>query len=206
MSLPQAPAVGTAMLLTDTYAGQVVVVTGGDTGLGKAMAAEFARAGAAVAIVSRKPDHGAAGVAAIEAIDGRAIGVEVDRRDADAIASMLDEIEQDLGPADVLVNNAAGNFPSQATKMSPNPFRSVVDIVLNGTFLCSTEFARRAIARNAAGAILDIGPTYSWTGRPGTSHSAAAKGRRHQPRPIPCCGMGTTRHPRQLSGTGPVSA
>jgi NAD(P)-dependent dehydrogenase (short-subunit alcohol dehydrogenase family) len=175
MPLPTPPAVGTAMLPPDTYAGRVVVVTGGGTGLGKAMAIEFARAGAAVAIVSRKPDHREAGIAAIEAVGGRALGVEVDVRDSEAVSAMFDQVEQGLGPADVLINNAAGNFPVQATKMSPNAWRSVVDIVLNGTFLCSTEFARRAIARDAPGAILNIGATYSWTGGPGTAHSAAAK-------------------------------
>jgi NAD(P)-dependent dehydrogenase (short-subunit alcohol dehydrogenase family) len=175
MSLPAPPQLGTAMLPPDTYAGQVVVVTGGGTGLGKAMATEFARLGAAVAIASRNPEHRETGVRALEDVGAKAIGVELDVRDDKAIAATFDEIEQQLGPADVLVNNAAGNFPSQAVRLSANAWRSVVDIVLNGTFLCSTEFARRAIARDAPGAILNIGATYSWTGGPGTAHSAAAK-------------------------------
>jgi NAD(P)-dependent dehydrogenase (short-subunit alcohol dehydrogenase family) len=163
------------MLPADTYAGQVVVVTGGGTGLGKAMAVEFARLGAAVVIASRKPEHRDSGVRAIEALGAKALGVALDVRDPDAITAMFDAAEEALGPADVLINNAAGNFPAQAVKMSPNAWRSVVDIVLNGTFLCSTEFARRALARSAPGAILNIGATYSWTGGPGTAHSAAAK-------------------------------
>jgi NAD(P)-dependent dehydrogenase (short-subunit alcohol dehydrogenase family) len=175
MSLPAPPQLGTAMLPPDTYAGQVVVVTGGGTGLGKAMATEFARLGAAVAIASRNREHRETGVRALEDVGAKAIGVELDVRDDKAIAATFDEIEQQLGPADVLVNNAAGNFPSQAVRLSANAWRSVVDIVLNGTFLCSTEFARRAIARDAPGAILNIGATYSWTGGPGTAHSAAAK-------------------------------
>jgi len=175
MPLPAPPRVGTAMLPPDTYAGQVVVITGGGTGLGKAMAAEFARLGAAVAVASRKPEHRESGVRALEALGAKAVGVELDVRDEDAVAATFDAIEQQLGPADVLVNNAAGNFPSQAVKLSANAWRSVVDIVLNGTFLCSAEFARRAIGRGAPGAILNIGATYSWTGGPGTAHSAAAK-------------------------------
>jgi NAD(P)-dependent dehydrogenase (short-subunit alcohol dehydrogenase family) len=175
MPLPAPHPVGRAMLPPDTYAGQVVVVTGGGTGLGKAMATEFARLGAAVAIASRKAEHRESGVAALTALGAKAIGVELDVRDEGAVAATFDEIERELGPADVLINNAAGNFPSQAVKMSANAWRSVVDIVLNGTFLCSTEFARRAIARSAPGAILNIGATYSWTGGPGTAHSAAAK-------------------------------
>jgi len=163
------------MLPPDTYADQVVVVTGGGTGLGKAMAAEFARLGAAVAIASRKAEHREGGVRSLEALGATAIAVELDVRNEGAVAATFDQIERELGPADVLINNAAGNFPSQAVKMSANGWRSVVDIVLNGTFLCSTEFARRAIARSAPGAVLNIGATYSWTGGPGTAHSAAAK-------------------------------
>lgn len=163
------------MLPPDTYTDQVVLVTGGGTGLGKAMAIEFGRLGAAVAIASRKPEHRESGVRALEAVGAEAIGVELDVRDEDAVAATFDQIDRQLGPVDVLVNNAAGNFPTQAVKMSANAWRSVVDIVLNGTFLCSHEFARRAIARSASGAILNIGATYSWTGGPGTAHSAAAK-------------------------------
>lgn len=175
MPLPPPPPLGSHMLPADTYAGQVVVVTGGGTGLGKAMAVEFARLGAAVVIASRKPEHRDSGVRAIEALGAKALGVALDVRDPDAITATFDAAEEALGPADVLINNAAGNFPAQAVKMSPNAWRSVVDIVLNGTFLCSTEFARRALARSAPGAILNIGATYSWTGGPGTAHSAAAK-------------------------------
>jgi NAD(P)-dependent dehydrogenase (short-subunit alcohol dehydrogenase family) len=175
MPLPAPPPVGRAMLPPDTYAGQVVVVTGGGTGLGKAMATEFARLGAAVAIASRKAEHRESGVRSLAALGANAIGVELDVRNEGAVAATFDQIERELGPADVLINNAAGNFPSQAVKMSANAWRSVVDIVLNGTFLCSTEFARRAIARSAPGAVLNIGATYSWTGGPGTAHSAAAK-------------------------------
>ncbi|QLL09805.1 SDR family oxidoreductase [Mycobacterium vicinigordonae] len=175
MPLPTPPPVGTAMLPPRTYAGKVVIVTGGGTGLGKAMAVEFARLGAGIAVASRKAEHRENGVQAVAALGARAIGVELDVRNDDAVASTFDRIEEELGPADVLINNAAGNFPSQAVKMSANAWRSVVDIVLNGTFLCSAEFARRAIARTAPGAILNIGATYSWTGGPGTAHSAAAK-------------------------------
>lgn len=175
MPLPAPPSLGQAMLPPTTYAGQVVLVTGGGTGLGKAMATEFARLGATLVIASRKSDHRDSGVAAMRGLDANAIGVELDVRDPDAITAAFDEIEREVGPADVLVNNAAGNFPSQAVKLSANGWRSVIDIVCNGTFLCSTEFARRAIARSAPGAILNIGATYSWTGGPGTAHSAAAK-------------------------------
>lgn len=173
--LPEPPEPGVAMLPPDTYRGAVVMVTGGGTGLGLAMGLEFARLGAAIAIASRSEEHRAKGVAAIEAIGARAIGVALDVRREALVAEAFDRIEAALGPVDVLINNAAGNFPARAEKLSPNGWRAVVDIVLNGTFLCSQEFARRARDRAAPGAILNILATYVDGGAPGHSHSAAAK-------------------------------
>lgn len=175
MSLPPPPPLGASALPDGTYEGQIVAVTGGGTGLGKGMAMEFARLGASIAILSRKPEHLSAGVAAMEALGATAISVACDVRDAGAIATAFDEIEQKLGTVDVFINNAAGNFPAPAEEMTPNGFRTVVDIVLNGTYNCSREFALRCLAAKKPGAILNIGATYSWTGGPGTSHSAAAK-------------------------------
>lgn len=175
MSLPEPPAFGEPMLPPGTYAGSVVLVTGSGTGLGKGMAVEFGRLGASVVVASRRAEHRESGIEAVEKAGGRAIGVEVDVRDPERVAAAFDEVERQLGPVDVLVNNAAGNFPVPAEDMSFNAWRAVTGIVLDGTFLCSTEFARRAIARGAPGAVLNIGATYSWTGGPGTSHSAAAK-------------------------------
>ena len=175
MGLQAPPPLGTAMLPVGTYDGRVVLVTGGGTGLGRAIAVEFARLGASVAIASRNADHRASGVAAVEAAGGRGLGVELDIRDPEAVARAFDEVEASLGHVTSLINNAAGNFPVLAEKMSPNAWRSVIDIVLNGTFFCSTEFARRCIEKQSGGAIVNIGATYAWTGGPSTSHSAAAK-------------------------------
>jgi NAD(P)-dependent dehydrogenase (short-subunit alcohol dehydrogenase family) len=175
MALQAPPALGTRMLPEGTFDGQIVLITGGGTGLGKAMAVEFARAGAAIAIVSRKPEHLQSGIDAVEAVGGKAVAVGCDIRHPDQIAQAFDEIEEKLGAVDILVNNAAGNFPVPAENMSPNAWRSVTQIVLDGTFFCSTEFARRRLESGAGGSILNIGATYSWTGGPGTAHSAAAK-------------------------------
>lgn len=175
MGLPEPPALGSSALPRGSYDGQVVVVTGGGTGLGKAIALEFARLGASVAILSRDPKHRAAGVAAIEALGARAVGVACDIRQPDAITAAFDEVTASLGAPSVLINNAAGNFPVPAEDLSPNGWRTVIDIVLNGTFFCSREFARRHIAAGTPGSILDIGASYAWTGGPGFAHSAAAK-------------------------------
>jgi NAD(P)-dependent dehydrogenase (short-subunit alcohol dehydrogenase family) len=175
MSLQQPPEAGSCAVPPGTYAGQTVLITGGGTGLGKGIAVEFARAGASIVIVSRKPEHLQAGLDAIKAVGSTAIAVAGDVRDEKSIAAAFDEAEAKLGPVSVLINNAAGNFPLPAEKMSANAWRSVVDIVLNGTFICSREFALRRLALGEPGAIVNIAATYAWTGGPGTAHSAAAK-------------------------------
>jgi NAD(P)-dependent dehydrogenase (short-subunit alcohol dehydrogenase family) len=175
MGLPEPPELGASALAPDTFSGQVVAVTGGGTGLGKAIAVEFARLGAAVAILSRGEEHRAAGVAAIEALGARALGVACDVRQPEQVGAAFDAVEAALGLPSVLVNNAAGNFPVPAEDLSPNGWRTVVDIVLNGSFFCARELARRHIATSSPAAILNIGASYAWTGGPGFAHSAAAK-------------------------------
>jgi NAD(P)-dependent dehydrogenase (short-subunit alcohol dehydrogenase family) len=171
----KAPVYGERMLPEGTFAGEVVLITGGGTGLGKAMAKEFARLGAKLALVSRKPENLQKGVAAIEEMGAAVMAVSCDIRDPEQIAAAFDQIEASMGPVTVLINNAAANFPVPAETMTPNAWRSVTQIVLDGTFFCSTEFARRHLQRHTQGNILNIGATYSWTGGPGTAHSAAAK-------------------------------
>jgi len=175
MGLPEPPPLGAAALPAGTFRDQVVVVTGGGTGLGKAIAVEFARLGAALAIVSRGAEHRAAGVAAVEAVGGRALEVACDIRQPEAVAAAFDRIESGLGLPAVLVNNAAGNFPVPAEDLSPNGWRAVVSIVLDGTFHCTREMGRRWIAAGRPGAVVNIGASYAWTGGPGFAHSAAAK-------------------------------
>ncbi len=173
--LRQPPPTGAAALAPGTYEGSVVIVTGGGTGLGKAIATEFGRLGASVGILSRDENHRAAGVAAVEATGGTALAAPCDIRDPDSVAHAFDAVEGRLGPIDVLVNNAAGNFPVPAEDMSPNAWRTVVDIVLNGTFICCRDLGRRLIAAQRDGAIVNVGASYAWTGGPGFAHSAAAK-------------------------------
>ena len=175
IGLPAPPAVGASALPPGTFAGVSVFVTGAGTGLGKAIAAEFARVGASIVIASRKPEHLDAGREAIEAIGAPVLTVACDIRDAEQIAAAFDAAEQRFGLPGVLVNNAAANFPVPAEDMSPNAWRTVVDITLNGTFLCCREFGRRHIATRTPGSIINVGASYAWTGGPGFVHSAAAK-------------------------------
>jgi NAD(P)-dependent dehydrogenase (short-subunit alcohol dehydrogenase family) len=173
--LPPPPALGASALPPGAYDGETVLVTGGGTGLGKAIASEFARLGANIVIASRKPEHLAAGVEAIELLGAEVLAVECDIRDSESIAVALDAAEGRFGLPGVLVNNAAANFPVPAEDMSPNAWRTVVDITLNGTFFCTREFGRRHLAAGTPGSVLSVGASYAWTGGPGFAHSAAAK-------------------------------
>ncbi len=173
--LPAPPPSGASALPAGTYDGDTVLVTGAGTGLGKAIAVEFARLGASIVVASRNPEHLAAGRTAIEALGAEVEVVECDIRDADAVAAAFDAAEERFGLPRVLVNNAAANFPSPAEDLSPNAWRTVVDITLNGTFLVSREFARRHFAAGSTASIVNVGASYAWTGGPGFAHSAAAK-------------------------------
>jgi NAD(P)-dependent dehydrogenase (short-subunit alcohol dehydrogenase family) len=166
---------GERALPAGTFDGVAVFVTGGGTGLGKAIASEFARLGASIVIASRSEEHLAAGRDAMEQLGAPVLAVACDIRQPEAITAAFDAAEEQFGLPGVLVNNAAANFPVPAEDMSPNAWRSVVDITLNGTFLCSREFARRHLAAGTPGSIVNVGASYAWTGGPGFAHSAAAK-------------------------------
>ena len=132
--LPAPPPAGETALRPGTFDGQTVLVTGGGTGLGKAIASEFARLGAAIVIASRSTEHLEAGQAAMEDLGAAVATAVCDIRDPEAVAAAFDTAEAAFGLPDVLVNNAAANFPVPAEDMSPNAWRAVVDITLNGTF------------------------------------------------------------------------
>jgi NAD(P)-dependent dehydrogenase (short-subunit alcohol dehydrogenase family) len=137
------------------------------------MALELGRLGAKVAVVGRRREPLDGTVASLA---GEGFAVQADVRDPDAVAAAFDATEQALGPVTTLVNNAAGNFVVPAEDLSPNGWRAVVGIVLDGTFHCSRELGRRVAERGGDNAqIVNMVATYAWTGGPGTVHSAAAK-------------------------------
>jgi NAD(P)-dependent dehydrogenase (short-subunit alcohol dehydrogenase family) len=159
------------MLPDGSLAGRVALVTGGGSGLGRAMALELGRLGAKVAVLGRRRHVLEETVAQLEGV-----AVPADVREPNLVAEAFDVAEAELGPITTLVNNAAGNFHIHAEELSPNGWRAVVGIVLDGTYYCSRELARRVIARGGDNAqIVNIVATYAWTGGPGTAHSAAAK-------------------------------
>jgi NAD(P)-dependent dehydrogenase (short-subunit alcohol dehydrogenase family) len=160
------------MLAEGSLEGRVALVTGGGSGLGRAMALELGRLGAKVAVLGRRRHVLEETVAQV----AEGIAVPADVREPNAVAEAFDVAEAELGPITTLVNNAAGNFHVRAEELSPNGWRAVAGIVLDGTFYCSRELARRVIERGGDNAqIVNIVASYAWTGGPGTAHSAAAK-------------------------------
>jgi hypothetical protein len=159
--------------LSDRYAGKTVLVTGGGSGLGRSMALGFASEGATVCTLGRRQEALDETTRLIAEAGGSAFGYSCDVRDAPRVGEVIARIVERTGRLDVLVNNAAGNFVIASEELSPNGFKSVVDIVLLGTFNC-TRLAFEAL-RATRGTVLNIIATYAWTGEPGAVHSAAAK-------------------------------
>jgi len=160
------------MLPDKTFDGRVAIVTGGATGIGFAIARELTRLGARVVIASRKQANLEAAVAQL----GETSAFHVlDVRDAAAVETMAETVATDFGRIDVLVNNAAGNFIVASDQLSVNGWNAVINIVLNGTFYCTSAVGKRMIAAKSGGAILNIIANYAWTGAPGVVHSASAK-------------------------------
>lgn len=155
-------------------AGKTAMITGGGSGLGKATALAFARAGTKVAILSRSAERLSAAADEIRNAGGEVLWISGDVRSPDAVESAVDRIEKELGQIDFLINNAAGNFLVPSEQLTPNGFRSVVEIVLFGTWFCSSSVGRRMLGRGR-GAIVNVVSTYAETGMPGVAHSAAAK-------------------------------
>jgi NAD(P)-dependent dehydrogenase (short-subunit alcohol dehydrogenase family) len=163
------------MLAEGTFAGKVALVTGGGSGMGRAMALEFARTGAAVAVAGRRPEPLAETVGLIEQAGGKALAVPTDVRDPEQVDAMVATTVERLGRVDALVNNAAGNFVVKAEDLSPNGWRAVVSIVLDGGWLCTHAAGKQMIAQGDGGSIVSVIASYAWTGGPGTVHSASAK-------------------------------
>jgi NAD(P)-dependent dehydrogenase (short-subunit alcohol dehydrogenase family) len=167
------------MLPEKTLEGRVAIITGGGTGIGRAIAFEYARLGASVMLASRALEHLEPTAAELREVTNktgaRVLTIQTDVRIPDQVERMCDETVRQLGGIDIMVNNAAGNFICPAEKLSVNGWNAVVNIVLNGTFYCSRAAGLRMIESGRGGNILNIVAAYAWTGGPGTIHSACAK-------------------------------
>ena len=166
----------TPMLKEDSLKDKVVVITGGGTGLGKAMGKYFLELGADIVIASRKLD-----VLEKTAIElhgktkGNVLPIKCDVSDYKDVEQLLASVVEKFGKVDVLVNNAAGNFISPTERLSNRAFDIIVNIVLKGTYNCSLAFGKHWISKKQNATVLNIVTTYAWTGSAYVVPSACAK-------------------------------
>lgn len=165
------------MLRDDALKGKTIVVTGGGSGLGKAMTKYFLELGAKVAITSRDLDKLKTTAAELEAeTGGQCLAVQCDVRHYDQVENMLQEVLKAFETVDVLLNNAAGNFISPTERLSANAFDTIIDIVLKGSKNCTLAFGKHWIdTKQESSTILNIVTTYAWTGSAYVVPSATAK-------------------------------
>lgn len=158
--------------------GRSILVTGGGSGLGLAMAATFAAHGAKVAIAGRRPERleaAAKEIAAGAGEGGEAAFFPADIREPAEAARVVAAAAERFAGLDGLVNNAAGNFLAFSETVTPNGFDAVVRTVLHGTVHCTLAFGRQLMERKMPGAVVSIVTTYAWTGTAYALPSACAK-------------------------------
>ncbi|HEX6481342.1 MAG TPA: SDR family oxidoreductase [Ktedonobacteraceae bacterium] len=164
------------MFQADLLQDKVILVTGGGTGLGRAMGERFLELGAKLAICGRRQE-----VAEQAATDmarrsgGETFATRCDVRQADQVEAMMNAVFERFGRIDVLVNNAAGNFISPTERLSTRAVDAVLGIVLHGTFYCTLALGKRWLEQGQSGTMLNIVTTYAWTGSGYVVPSAAAK-------------------------------
>ncbi len=156
--------------------GRVAIVTGGNRGIGRAIALGFAQAGAAVAIFARNEEKNAATLAELKATGAPAIAVRVDLTDREALDPAVDRVEAGLGPVDILVNNAGiVSISGGILQESPESWDEVIESQLNSVFLLSKVVAA-SMAQREHGKIINVGSMYSFFGSGLVPSYSAAKG------------------------------
>ncbi|MCP5043396.1 MAG: SDR family oxidoreductase, partial [bacterium] len=153
--------------------GQVHLVTGGGTGIGRCIAHELACLGAHVVVAARRPEPLEKTVKEIEAAGGKASFKLMNIRDEEQVSTVVGEIVAERGRLDGLVNNAGGQFPSPAENISAKGWRAVVETNLNGTFFVSQAVFNHWMGEHG-GAIVNIAADM-WVGYPGMAHTGAAR-------------------------------
>ena len=154
---------------------KVIIITGGSSGMGLGMAKEFVKQGAKVVITGRDAERLEKAKNEILTFGSSIETFQMDVREVDHVEAMVKFTVEKFKRIDSLVNNAAGNFLVQAEKLSPNGWKAVIDIVLNGTFYCSSAVGRYWIENGIKGSMLNMVATYAWGAGAGVVHSAAAK-------------------------------
>ena len=158
----------------DLFAGRVVLVSGGGSGLGKTTAALFGRLGATVAICGRDPEKLASSQAFFTNAGIKCWSKAMSIRDPEAVESLFANIYADLGRLDIVVNNAGGQFPQAAIDFSVKGWNAVVDTNLNGTWYMMQAAAKHWRDRGQPGSIVNVVANI-WRGLPQMAHTAAAR-------------------------------
>src|ERR1700728_1908330 len=163
-----------SLFAPDVLEGQVALVTGGATGIGKEICRVLGSHGARVTLASRKQENLEAAVEELRAEGVDATFGVCDVRDAEAVRGVVDALVTERGRLDIVINDAAGNFPAPMSKISPNGFKAVVDIDLLGTYNV-TRCAIDAWLADHGGSIVNISAPFQQRGVVFQSHVAAAK-------------------------------
>ena len=165
------------MLKEGSLKDQVIVVTGGGSGLGKAMTTYFLELGAHVVITSRNMEKLEKAKLELEKkTGGSVLAVQCDVRNYSEVEAVLEATLKEFGKVDGLLNNAAGNFISPTERLSANAFDTIIDIVLKGSKNCTLAFGKHWIKiKQPKSTILNIVTTYAWTGSAYVVPSATAK-------------------------------
>lgn len=158
----------------DLLAGQVVLVSGGGTGIGKAIAVLCARLGANIVICSRKEENLTSTKAVIEKTGSTCDTMAMTIRDADEVAKLMDTVWEKHGRLDLLVNNAGGQFPQDAIDFTPKGWHAVIETNLTGTFYMMQAAARKWRDNDQPGSIVNIIANF-WRGMPQIAHTSAAR-------------------------------
>jgi NAD(P)-dependent dehydrogenase (short-subunit alcohol dehydrogenase family) len=170
-------AAGGTMFAPDLFADQVVVVTGGGSGIGLACAREIGALGGRVALCGRKLDKIDAALKELEALgvpSDRLLGGSCDIREPEQVAAFVTQVLDRFGRLDVLINNAGGQFPSPAKLLTPRGWEAVIRNNLNGTFFMTREVATRAMIPASRGRIVMVTAMVA-RGFPGMAHTGAAR-------------------------------
>ncbi|MDN5200931.1 SDR family oxidoreductase [Fulvivirgaceae bacterium BMA10] len=164
------------MLKDDALKNKTIIITGGGTGLGRAMGKYFLELGANLVIASRKIQ--VLEKTAKELSDetgGKVLPLACDVRNFEEVEQVIHKSEEEFGAINGLVNNAAGNFISPTERLSHRAFDTIVDIVLKGTYYYTMALGKHWINKKQAGTMLNIVTTYAWTGSGYVVPSACSK-------------------------------
>lgn len=164
------------MLQPGTFNNKTVIITGGGTGLGRAMGSYLLELGANLVITSRKKDVlEKTAVELMHEAGGKVMAIACDVRKYEEVENVIKETEDKFGTIHGVLNNAAGNFISPTERLSHRAFDTVVDIVLKGTYNTTLAAGKNWIKKKQPGVFLNIVTTYAWTGSGYVVPSACGK-------------------------------